>query len=259
MTLSATFDKAKNFRELLAAVSPLAHECVMQCSAQGIHLQTMDSAHVALVEFALFEGAFAEYQCTQNIALGVNLLALQKVLRCGSDSARLTLGAVSDGEELSVELKEANGTSRFNVRLLDLDQEQLGIPDTEPEAEVTLSSHEFTSKCKNIATLGDEVMLRFARDAITFSVSGDTGNGEISLNHGETPDCALIQLNGAEEIVAKFAMPYLVHFCRGGALSDRVTIKYSTNMPMSVEYDLTMGDVPVGLLRYFLAPKIEFD
>lgn len=45
--------------------------------------------------------------------------------------------------------------SDFEMKLMDIDSEHLGIPETEYEAVVTMPSAEFQRICRDLTTLGD--------------------------------------------------------------------------------------------------------
>lgn len=43
----------------------------------------------------------------------------------------------------------------FEMKLMDIDSEHLGVPDTEYDATVRMPSAEFATICKNLSTMGD--------------------------------------------------------------------------------------------------------
>ena len=56
-------------------------DCNFDCNDSGVALQAMDNSHVALVSMLLRSEAFSPFRCDRNIALGINLGSLTKVLR----------------------------------------------------------------------------------------------------------------------------------------------------------------------------------
>ncbi|KAK3066535.1 DNA polymerase delta processivity factor, partial [Coniosporium uncinatum] len=75
------------------AIKDLVQDCNFDCNDSGIALQAMDNSHVALVSMMLKSESFSPFRCDRNIALGINLTSLTKVLRCAQNEDILTLKA----------------------------------------------------------------------------------------------------------------------------------------------------------------------
>lgn len=117
----------------------------------------MDNSHVALVTMHLKTDAFSPYRCDRNIALGVNLASLQKVLRAAQNEDLLTLKAEDAPDVLNLvfENSENDRISEYDIKLMDIDQEHLGIPETEYSATVTMPSAEFQRICRDLSLLSE--------------------------------------------------------------------------------------------------------
>jgi len=117
----------------------------------------MDNSHVALVSMMLSANAFSPFRCDRNIALGINLTSLTKVLRCAQDKDILTPKAedAPDVVNLVFESSETDRLSEYDIKLMDIDQEHLGIPETEYAATVTMPSAEFQKICRDLIALSE--------------------------------------------------------------------------------------------------------
>lgn len=117
----------------------------------------MDNSHVALVAMLLRADGFSPYRCDRNIALGINLNSLTKVLRCAQNEDMITLKAEDtvDSLHLVFESTENDRISEYQIKLMDIDQEHLGIPDTEYSATITLPSAEFQKICRDLSQLSE--------------------------------------------------------------------------------------------------------
>jgi proliferating cell nuclear antigen len=67
------------------------------------------------------------------------------------------------------------------MKLMDIDQEHLGIPDTAYDATVTLSSAEFARICRDLSALGESVRIDANKDGVRFTCEGEIGNGSVLL------------------------------------------------------------------------------
>ncbi|SRR5258706_5182726 len=64
---------------------------------------------------------------------------------------------------------------------MDIDQETLGIPETEYDAKITLSSGEFARICRDLQQLGESVRIEVSKEGVRFISEGDAANGSIHL------------------------------------------------------------------------------
>ena len=105
-------------------------------------IQAMDSSHVSLCVVALRGDGFDHYRCDRNISLGFNSANLGKILKCADNDDMITLKAQDEGEKLTLlfESKNSERISDFELKLMDIDADHLGIPDTEYGCTVKMPS-----------------------------------------------------------------------------------------------------------------------
>lgn len=143
--------------QVVDAIKDLVQDCNFDCNDSGIALQAMDNSHVALVSMLLKAESFEPYRCDRNIALGVNLISLTKVLRALQNDDLVTLKAEDAPDSLNItfESSTADRISEYDLKLMDIDQEHLGIPDTEYAATVTMPSSEFKRICTDLQAMSE--------------------------------------------------------------------------------------------------------
>lgn len=71
--------------------------------------------------------------------------------------------------------------AEFEMKLMDIDQEHLGIPDTTYDAEVRMPSAEFARIVKDLTILGESVKIEVTKEGVKFSADGDLGSGTVTL------------------------------------------------------------------------------
>jgi proliferating cell nuclear antigen len=142
------------------AIKDLVQDCNFDCNDSGIALQAMDNSHVALVSMLLRSEAFEPFRCDRNIALGINLGSLTKVLRAAQNEDVLTIKAedAPDVVNLVFENTSNDRISEYDIKLMDIDQEHLGIPETEYAATITMPAAEFQRICRDLAALSESGM-----------------------------------------------------------------------------------------------------
>merc|ERR1739838_363038 len=89
----------------------------------------------------------------------------------------------SDGDVVNFifESMDQKRYSNFELKLNDIDQEQLGIPDTEYDTIIEMPSADFQRICRDLAAIGDTVTISATKQGVKFSVDGDIGSGDMTI------------------------------------------------------------------------------
>lgn len=159
-----------------------------ECNEDGLKLQAMDNSHVALVAVSLNHDGFVNYRCDRPMPLGVNLGSLTKLLKCAKDDDICTLKASDDADILSItyEGKASDRIAEFDMKLMDIDADTLGIPDTEYDARVTMSSSELSRIVRDLSLLGESVKIEVSKEGVRFATDGEAANGSVLLKQSES-------------------------------------------------------------------------
>lgn len=258
--LEATIEQASTLKKTLDAVKELVTDANFDCNDSGIALQAMDNSHVALVALMLRSGAFQPYRCDQALSLGINLTSLSKILKCANNDDQVTIKADSGVDNISLlfESKKGDRTSEYDLKLMDIDSEHMGIPDTPYDSVVKMSSTEFQRICRDLSVLSESIIIDVTKDGIKFSASGDLGNGSIFIKNGasiDDDDDNSTSIDLSSPVSLTFALKYLVQFTKATPLSSVVSLSMSDSIPLLIEYKVS----DVGHIRYYLAPKISED
>lgn len=71
------------------------------------------------------------------------------------------------------------------MKLMDIDADQLGIPETEYDARVTLPASEFARIVRDLSQLGESVRIEVSKEGVRFTSEGEAANGNVLLKHSE--------------------------------------------------------------------------
>ena len=138
---------------------------------------------------------------------------------------------------------------------MELNQQRLGIPQTDYKATVHMSSTEFQRISRDLSVIGDTVVLSVKKDSIQFSVSGDIGAGSVSLRQGGSADRANETIvECSEPVTATFGLKYFNNFTKATALASTVSLQLFPGLPLNVQYKM---EKDMGFIRFYLAPKLE--
>lgn len=286
--LEAQVQQASLWKRLVDCINGLVNEANFDCNPGGLSIQAMDTSHVALVNMLLRDDCFVKYQCERNSILGLNLVSLAKVLKIvdGGDSMSLRHDDDADVVVLTCENQEKTRTCEYQLKLLDIEAESMGIPEMDYRCKVVLSSSEFAKIMRDLSVLGDTVVIAVSKEGVKFSSSGDVGEGYTFLQAGGVSDrktkaeikaevkaenkdeeeetfarkhkndhqgAVGVEVDLDEPITLSFALRFMNVFAKGSTLSDRVCLKFAKDSPCMVEFSIDN----VGYLRYYLAPKVD--
>ncbi|EIN08124.1 proliferating cell nuclear antigen [Punctularia strigosozonata HHB-11173 SS5] len=261
--LEARLQQAGTLKKLLDAIKELVTDANFECNEEGITLQAMDNSHVALVAVKLDASSFQKYRCDRPMPLGVNLGALAKVLKCAKDDDICTLTATDDADVLNLKFESRNQDrlAEYDMKLMDIDSDTLGIPDTDYDARITMPSSELARIVRDLIQLGESVRIDVTKEGVRFNSDGEAANGSVLLKQTDASrkyfqkkiedgrTGVLIEMN--QTVNLTFSLKYLVNFAKSSSLTDVVQLMMSNDVPLLVQYHFGQGHI-----RYYLAPKI---
>jgi len=244
-------------KKVLEAVKELLSEATFDCSDSGIQLQAMDNSHVSLVSLNLRSDGFDKYRCDRNLSMGINLTSMTKIMKCAGNDDVLTIKAQDNADTVMFMFESQNQekVSDYEMKLMNLDQEHLGIPETDYSCVIKMPSGEFARICRDLSQFGESMVISCSKEGVKFSAAGDIGAANIKIaqtaNVDKEEEAVTIEMQ--EPVTLTFACRYLNSFTKATSLSQQVQLSMSADVPLVVEYKI--GDI--GQIRYYLAPKIE--
>ena len=133
------------------------------------------------------------------------------------------------------------------MKLINLENEALTIPDTEYDAEITMSTDDFSRICKEQYKVAEAVTIEARTNKIVFKIEGEVGKARTEMvNQGKT------QVHVTRDVDQSYSLRHLSSFAKAGMLSDTMKILMSDKAPLAAEFD--MGSL--GYIKFYLAPKI---
>lgn len=165
------------------------------------------------------------------------------------------------------------------MKLLDIDTEHLGIPDTQYDAVVRMSSAEYARITRDLGSMGESIRIEVSKEGVNFSTEGDIGAAKLTLKQGsgsatavdddddddddEKPSKKKRKVGGDDALVPvsielqqsvnlTFSHKYLANFAKAAPLTNSVALHMSNEVPLLVEFGFENGHI-----RFYLAPKLS--
>merc|ERR1712240_571339 len=244
-------------KKVLESLKDLLNEATWDCADSGIQLQAMDNSHVSLVSVNLRADGFDKFRCDRQLSMGMNHGSMSKILRCAANDDIITVKAQDQADNVTFMFESPNQekVSDYEMKLMNLDQEHLGIPETDYACVIKMPAGEFARVVRDLSQFGESVIISCTKEGVKFSAAGDIGVGNIKLAQTANVDKEdeAVSIEMQEPVTLTFATRYLNMFTKASCLAPQVSLSMSPDVPLVVEYNI--GDI--GHIRYDLAPKIE--
>jgi len=231
---------------------------------EGVSGQAMDSAHVCLFELKLEKDWFDEYNNNKKVEIGVAAVLFCKMVECLKEDQKIVLHMNDADDKLSIDLVGEKGINKyFEIPLIDVDIENVNIPETEYDADIELKSELFTELVGQMSLFHDVINIRCNGENVNLTSSGESGKMSVKMNDD---DILMYAIEEDAEIQLAFSLLYFHKMCLFRKLAPSLSLHLSSEAPMKMVYrldntssDNTEIDDCKNYLRFFLAAKVESD
>ena len=244
------------FRVLTEALKEILTDANFEIDNTGIKVMAMDSSHTVLVHLKLNASNFEFYKCDEKKILGINMLNFFKLIKTMGNSDTLTLFLERDNENvlgIKIENSEKNTTTKYNLNLMDLHEENIQIPPAVFDSVITMPSVDFQKICRDMHNLSDNLEIKSTENQLIFSCKGHFASQETSI--GETNSgLSFVKNENPDEIVQGiFALKHLVLFSKCTNLCNSSELYLKNDYPLIIKYSVaSLGDI-----KLCLAPKCD--
>ncbi len=241
-----TLTEPRYFKDSILIISELVNEVNFKLYKDRIELVAMDPASVALVIFKLLSSAFSTYEVHEEKVIGVNLVNLTQILKRIKPTDILTLELDDLKNKLVIDLKGVTA-KRFELGLLNIDEREHRIPNLTFLAKIETNTLLFNDAIEDMDVIGDSLTFQVIPDKFTLQCEGNISKGSVEIT---TDEETLIDLK-SEGVSARYSVEYLKKIIKGSKLSNKVTLEFSQDYPLKIEYKV----IDRLALQFVLAPR----
>lgn len=242
-------------RTLFEVLKEIVHDVSLQFDGSGIRLLTMDGARCALISMKLRASSFEEFHCAGKYTVGINVASLFKLVRITGSHDTITFYMLpSCCHELGITIQNADKNSQtdFRLKLLDVDTEEISIPDVEFDSVITMPSAYFQRLCRDALNLADHMTIASRGGTLTLSCSGDFARQETVIGQADA-GMAIASRPDAGAVEGKFSLKYLSLFCKASGLCNTLELFLKDAFPLIMKYNIAS----LGEVKFVLAPSAE--
>ena len=235
-------DNPKILADIVTIISELVTEVKLKVSKDGLSLTAIDPANVAMVYFKLPSDLFSQFELQNEEILGINLENLKAVLRRCQLGSSLTLSKQDNTLQIGIQDRVKRD---FTLSLIDLDVEEKELPIWEFKSVIKMPSESFVEVIEDCSVVSDACTFISEPNKFTVEAKGPLNSARAQFSADE------IEIH-SDFSTARFSLEYLNKFTKGAKISSNVSINFSDNHPMRINF--TTGNV---MLSFILAPRIE--
>ena len=248
--MKLTLSDSTYLKDSITVISELVHEARFKLTKEGIELIAMDPANVAMVVYKLLSSAFTEYEIDKETEIAINLANFKQILRRAKANDILSLELTSDNK-LKITLR-GKSVRTFSLPLIDIEESEQKVPSLSFPVVINTASHVLNDAIDDADIVAESVTFSAEPDKMMVSAEGDLSKASIDI---QADDLTKITSDTKASVKAKYSIEYLKKMIQGAKLADEVSIHFSQDYPLKLEYKV----VDKVLLSFILAPRVEND
>ena len=237
-------------RILTESLKNILSDVNLQINEDGIKIIAMDGSKVAVVHLKLDASKFEFFQCRSPIKIGINMLSLFKILKSIKNNDIVTFFIRAElTTDLVIQIENKDKKTRIIsvLKLLDIDEDILKIPDIEFDSVITMPANDFQSYVSDLAIISNTITIESTKTEFKLKTMGDFASQQVII--GETNNGLIVSKRSFEE--ENFNIKYLQLFTKSTNLCTTVEIYLKSKFPLILVYNVAN----LGKLKYCLAPK----
>ena len=239
--------QASAFKSCFEVLKDILNDVNIYFKSGGMYVTTLDTARTSLIDVHLPADNFEEYECNEEIVAGINISNTFKLLKSITNSDILNI-SIDSKEYMNVEIvsESKNTNTKFQLKLLDINESQIEVPDIEMSTITTLQSVDFQRLCRDMSNIGTEIEITREGTLMTLKCDGDFANQETSISCSEE----------SPRISGLYSLRYLNIFAKGSSMCSSVQVlQEEANRFLILKYNVAS----LGELKFYLATKVPSD
>ena len=247
--------QSQSIKILVESLKEVLTDINLYFDNNGLKIMTMDNARVALVYVRLLKDNFEEYRCNSKIMCCINMIYLFKLLKTVSNNDVLTLFIRNSNiNELGIRIenKEKNTITESYLKMLDISEEKLDIPDIIYDSVISMPSIDLQKYCRDLSVVSNQVNISSNSSKFILESVGDFATQKIIIGEAQN---GLIFSKKNQNVSETFDLKYLNSFTKSTNLCSTVEIFLKKEYPLVIEYNVAN----LGKLQFCLAPKLTDD
>lgn len=239
--------QASAIRSVFEVLKDIINDVNIYFTRTGVRILSLDTARVTLINMHLGAENFEEYDCQTEITAGLNIGNTHKLLKTVSNNDTLTINIDNrDFMELIIENTVKKSVTKFSLKLLDINDDILEVPDIAMDVLTTIPSVDFQRITRDMGNLSDYISIYRDGQTLELSCLGDFANQKTVIEYPEE----------SARTGNLFSLKYINMFTKATGMCASVQIMQdSTSCDMPVIFRYTIANL--GDIKFYLAPTVD--
>ena len=259
--------KAIKFTNIFNNLKNFTETTNMIFSDDGLYIQGMDKTQCCLFELKINNHWFDSYEFDKSNdaeKIGISNIIMHKILNTRRDNQKIIIIYLGTPDKLSIHFsneeneKNEQSKSEFNkkidIPLMDLESQLLSVPNTEYEAEITISSNMMREIVDELSIFNDKLEISLNEENINLKSSGIEGEMGITIKNDDIIEYAIVE-NG--NLKQSYSIKFFKLMTGFNKLSSEVKLGFSEVNPMLMLYELEPNSSEINYIKFYLAPYIN--
>ena len=259
--------KAIKFTNIFNNLKNFTETTNMIFSDDGLYIQGMDKTQCCLFELKINNHWFDSYEFDKSNdaeKIGISNSIMHKILNTRRDNQKINISYSGNPDKLSIHfLNEDNEKNeqiktefnkKIDIPLMDLESQLLSVPNTEYEAEITISSNMMREIVDELSIFNDKLEISLNEENINLKSSGIEGEMGITIKNDDIIEYAIVE-NG--NLKQSYSIKFFKLMTGFNKLSSEVKLGFSEVNPMLMLYALEPNCSELNYIKFYLAPYIN--
>ena len=242
-------------RTLVEALRSILVEMSLLFDKDGIRMVAMDNTRTVLVHLRLNADKFEKFEynhTTPKFVIGVNTDHLYKIVKTATNDDTLSF-YVEKNDPNSLGILMENGEKKqvhkYKLNLLDREEPELQLPDTEFSTRITMPSMDFQKMCRDMVLLSAKTIeITNVGNTLSFSCKGHFASRVTTMGDDVT-DFSVTKKSSTEITSGQFSLPHLVLFTKCTNLCNNMEIHMKNGWFLMIRYVVAnLGEIKLCLM-----------
>jgi proliferating cell nuclear antigen PCNA len=270
-----TNDKNETFFNIFKNIKPFTQNININIQKTHFYIQFLDINHICLGELFLDASWFSEYNCIEDITIGINSDVFTKILKCRrkNDIMEIIYNTQTNADVIGLHFySNVDNTihKNYEMPLLDLDNELLDIPKaSQGQADIKMDSTMLSTIITELYSFGQDVTIKINEESIVMETQED---GEKCDIHIDIEKIDMFSIDEDTELSLSYSLKYIHMIMAFSKVSNKIYFTLGEHNPIMFQYtfdkenekneksetDDSDNEIEIedkNYMRLFLAPK----
>ena len=223
-----------------------------------LYIQSMDKSHICLSNIIIKANWFSSYSIDPsketNISIDSTNFATMMIYALKHNKMEIKFEDETEPDKLFINLSNNKDIKDkfdhfFELNLIDVEEDTLGIPDVEYDVDFTIDAKKFNELISELMVFGSNLNIICSEDVLEFNACGDAGKLKVNVPIDDLNEYAISE---GEQLDISYSLNHIGKLCLSTKLGLNLGVSISSEYPMALKYDL--GDN--SSVAFYIAPKI---